>query len=320
MLWDPIRYDETCPSSDGACAVVIGNEESAEARLAQGHPVAWIHATALRTEPLQFSGRDQVSPQAGRDAAAALWKGAGITSPIDEIDVAEIYVPFSWFEPMWLENLGFAAEGEGWKLTEAGETAIGGRLPVNPSGGVLSSNPIGASGMIRFAESAIQVMGKARRPSGSRVRARRWATPTAAARSTTRCGWSAPTSRQRRVMKYTCSVAMGPIDHLVEIAKTAEEVGFDAIALPDSLFYMEKQSTDYPYTPDGSRMWNEDTPWVDPLIAGRRDGRGDVDAAVLHQRDEAGLAQSAAAGPSGRLGGELDQQPVRVRCRNRLGT
>ena len=68
-------------------------------------------------------------------------------------------------------------------------------------------------------------------------------------------------------MKYTCSVAMGPIDQLIEIAKTAEEVGFDSIALPDSLFYMEKQSTDYPYTPDGSRMWNADTPWVDPLIA-----------------------------------------------------
>src|SRR6201996_5372522 len=161
MLWDPIRFDETCPSSDGACAVVIGNEEIAEERLAQGNPVAWIHATALRTEPLQFSGRDQVSPQASRDAAAALWKPAGITSPIDEIDAAEIYVPFSWFEPMWLESLGFAPEGEGWKLTEAGDTKIGGRIPVNPSGGGLSSNPIGASGLIRFAESAIQVMGKA---------------------------------------------------------------------------------------------------------------------------------------------------------------
>jgi probable F420-dependent oxidoreductase len=67
-------------------------------------------------------------------------------------------------------------------------------------------------------------------------------------------------------MKYTCSVAMSPIEQLVELAKTAEEVGFDSIALPDSIFYMEKQSTDYPYTPDGSRMWNEDTPWADPLI------------------------------------------------------
>lgn len=161
MLWDPIRYDETCPSSDGACALVIGDEDSADARIAQGHSVAWVHATALRTEPLAYSGRDQVNPQAGRDAAAALWEAAGITNPIDEIDVAEIYVPFSWFEPMWLENLGFAPEGEGWKLTEAGETALGGKIPVNPSGGVLSSNPIGASGMIRFAEAAIQVMGKA---------------------------------------------------------------------------------------------------------------------------------------------------------------
>ena len=161
MLWDPIRFDETCPSSDGACALVIGDEQIADQRVDEGHPVAWIHATALRTEPLAYAGRDQVNPQAGRDCAAALGKASGFTDPIVEIDVAEIYVPFCWLEPMWLENLGFAPEGEGWKLTEAGETAIGGRLPVNPSGGVLSSNPIGASGMIRFAEAAIQVMGKA---------------------------------------------------------------------------------------------------------------------------------------------------------------
>ncbi|WP_016884009.1 MULTISPECIES: thiolase domain-containing protein [unclassified Rhodococcus (in: high G+C Gram-positive bacteria)] len=161
MLWDPIRYDETCPSSDGACAMVIGNEEAAEQVTADGREVAWIHATAMRTEPTTFAGRDQVNPQAGRDAAAALWKAAGIKDPLDEIDVAEIYVPFSWFEPMWLENLGFVSEGEGWKLTEAGETAISGRLPLNASGGVLSSNPIGASGMIRFAESAMQVMHRA---------------------------------------------------------------------------------------------------------------------------------------------------------------
>ncbi|WP_216913330.1 thiolase domain-containing protein [Nocardia sp. NBC_01377] len=161
MLWDPIRFDETCPSSDGACAVVIGDEESATAIEATGQKVAWIHATAMRTEPTTFAGRDQVSPQAGRDAAAALWEAAGITDPLEEIDAAEIYVPFSWFEPMWLENLGFAAPGDGWKLTDKGETEIGGRIPVNPSGGVLSSNPIGASGMIRFAEAAKQVMGKA---------------------------------------------------------------------------------------------------------------------------------------------------------------
>ena len=161
MLWDPVRYDETCPSSDGACAVVIGDQAAAEAAQADGRPVAWIRATSMRTEPTMFSGKDHVNPRAGADAAAALWRQAGIRNPLEEIDVAEIYVPFSWFEPMWLENLGFAAEGQGWRLVEAGETEIGGKLPVNPSGGVLSSNPIGASGLLRFAEAALQVMGKA---------------------------------------------------------------------------------------------------------------------------------------------------------------
>jgi acetyl-CoA C-acetyltransferase len=157
MLWDPIRYDETCPSSDGACALVIGSERAA----AGIERPAWIHATAMRTEPTTYAGRDQVNPKAGQECAKALWKQAGITNPLEEIDAAEIYVPFSWFEPMWLENLGFMPEGDGWKLTEAGETEIGGKLPINCSGGVLSSNPIGASGMIRFAEAAMQVMGRA---------------------------------------------------------------------------------------------------------------------------------------------------------------
>ncbi|UMG92376.1 thiolase domain-containing protein [Nocardioides sp. TF02-7] len=157
MLWDPIRYDETCPSSDGACALVIASDD-----VAQGSAdPAWIHGTVMRSEPTTAAERDQVNPQAGRDAAAALWKQAGITDPAAEIDAAEIYVPFSWFEPMWLENLGFADEGEGWRLTEAGETGIDGRIPVNCSGGVLSSNPIGASGMIRFGEAALQVRGAA---------------------------------------------------------------------------------------------------------------------------------------------------------------
>ncbi|NLU62733.1 TIGR03619 family F420-dependent LLM class oxidoreductase [Rhodococcus sp. HNM0563] len=69
------------------------------------------------------------------------------------------------------------------------------------------------------------------------------------------------------MVKFTVGVAMTPLDQLAGIAKTAEECGFSSIALPDSLFYMEKQTVDYPYTPDGSRMWTADTPWVDPLIA-----------------------------------------------------
>ena len=157
MLWDPIRYDETCPSSDGACALVIADGDTAAA----SDSPAWIHGTVMRSEPTTAAERDQVNPQAGREAAATLWKQAGITDPLKQIDAAEIYVPFSWFEPMWLENLGFTPEGEGWRLTESGGTAMDGVLPVNCSGGVLSSNPIGASGMLRFAEAALQVRGRA---------------------------------------------------------------------------------------------------------------------------------------------------------------
>jgi acetyl-CoA C-acetyltransferase len=160
MLWDPIRYSETCPSSDGACALVLTDEAGGDAAPASSPP-AWMLGGAMRSEPTMFAGRDQVNPQAGRDCAAEVYAQAGITDPRAQIDVAEIYVPFSWYEPMWLENLGFAEEGTGWKLVEDGVTRMDGDLPINPSGGVLSSNPIGASGMIRFAEAAMQVRGQA---------------------------------------------------------------------------------------------------------------------------------------------------------------
>ena len=157
MLWDPIRYLETCPSSDGAAAMVLVDEDTAAA---SGNP-AWLHGTALRSEPTIGAGRDVVNPHAGRDCAKDVFGQAGITDPRREVDCAEIYVPFSWYEPMWMENLGFAEEGSGWKMVEEGATALTGDLPVNMSGGVLSSNPIGASGMCRFAEAAMQVRGTA---------------------------------------------------------------------------------------------------------------------------------------------------------------
>src|SRR5688500_10170435 len=107
MLWDPIRFVETCPSSDGAIALVLASEAVADAH--EG-PAAWVQATSTRSEPTMFPGRNQISPRAGEECAASLWSKAGITSPVDEIDAVEMYVPFAWFEPMWLENLGFAAK------------------------------------------------------------------------------------------------------------------------------------------------------------------------------------------------------------------
>ena len=157
MVWEPVRRLESCPASDGACAMVLTNEAGGD----RASNPAWVHGTAIRSELGQFPGRDPVNPKGGQDCAADVYQQAGITDPKNDIDAVECYVPFSWYEPMWMENLGFAPIGEGWKMTEEGETEIGGALPVNASGGVLSSNPIGASGMLRFAEAALQVRGLA---------------------------------------------------------------------------------------------------------------------------------------------------------------
>ena len=158
VLWDPIRYLETCPSSDGAIAMVIASE--AAAKRSPRKP-AWVKGGASYAEAMWIPGRDQVNPAAGRACAKAVYQQAGITDPWNQIDTAEIYVPFAWFEAMWLENLGFCELGEGWKIVDRGDQKLGAHLPINPSGGVLCTNPIGASGMLRLGEAALQVMGRA---------------------------------------------------------------------------------------------------------------------------------------------------------------
>jgi acetyl-CoA C-acetyltransferase len=161
MLWEPLRYLESCPSSDGACAVVLANEAGARAAASAGRRPAWILGSSSRSEPPSFPGRDPVRPAACVQAAWDVYRHAGITDPREQIDVAELYVPFSWHEAIWLEGHDIAAPGDGWRMIDDDETALTGSFPVNPSGGVLSSNPIGASGLLRFAEAANQVRGAA---------------------------------------------------------------------------------------------------------------------------------------------------------------
>jgi acetyl-CoA C-acetyltransferase len=157
MLWDPIRLLHSSPSSDGAGAVVLCDERAA----GRSPRPAWVQGCAVRTEPPVSPEHDSVDPRAGRDCAAAVYRQAGIADPSRELDVAELFVPYSWFEPIILENLGLAEPGTGWRLVEDGTTAIEGRFPVNPSGGLLGANPIGAAGLVRFAEAAMQVRGSA---------------------------------------------------------------------------------------------------------------------------------------------------------------
>lgn len=68
-------------------------------------------------------------------------------------------------------------------------------------------------------------------------------------------------------MHFTLAVAMSRPEDYPSLARTAEECGFDQIAVPDSIFWSEQVSDAYPYTGDGARMWNEDTPFVDPFMA-----------------------------------------------------
>jgi acetyl-CoA C-acetyltransferase len=161
MLWEPLRYLESCPSSDGACAVVLTDEAGGKEAGADGRPPAWIIGASSRSEPPSFPGRDPVRPEACVRAAWDVYDQAGITNPREQIDTAELYVPFSWHEAIWLEGHDIAAPGEGWRMIDDDETALDGSFPINPSGGVLSSNPIGASGLLRFAEAANQVRGAA---------------------------------------------------------------------------------------------------------------------------------------------------------------
>ncbi|MEU4693439.1 TIGR03619 family F420-dependent LLM class oxidoreductase [Actinoplanes sp. NPDC023714] len=68
-------------------------------------------------------------------------------------------------------------------------------------------------------------------------------------------------------MKFSLGIALSPLDQLLALARTAEECGFASIALPDSIFFSEHTEGSYPYTPDGRRFWDADTPWADPFVA-----------------------------------------------------
>jgi acetyl-CoA C-acetyltransferase len=105
--------------------------------------------------------RDLADCDALVSAAQRAYDMAGITVPLKEIDVAEISEEYSCQELLWMEGLGFCGRGEAGKLIDDGVTQMGGRLPVNPSGGMLSGNPTVVAGMTRVAEAVQQLRGEA---------------------------------------------------------------------------------------------------------------------------------------------------------------
>lgn len=159
LAW-PIKLLDMCPTSDGACAVIVAGEEIVKKR-SPNRP-AWFKALATcHDQPFNSDLPMLIQMRTLTHAAREAYAQAGIVDPLKELDVAELYEPCSFSELSWCEALGFCELGGGGRLVESGATRMGGELPVNPSGGVISTNCIGATALIRVAEAALQVMGKA---------------------------------------------------------------------------------------------------------------------------------------------------------------
>ncbi len=155
---EPLKLLDCCPVSDGAAAIIIAGEEVASR--CRTKPV-WVKGVAHCCEDYFLGDRDLAYPVALRNAAHRAYTMSGIKSPVEEIDVAEVLEPFSYMEPLWLEGLDFCAPGSGGQMIDKGITVMGGKLPVNPSGGALSANPILVAGLARLIEATLQVRGDA---------------------------------------------------------------------------------------------------------------------------------------------------------------
>ena len=158
VLAYPIRMLDMCPASEGACAMLFASEE--KAKKITGRP-AWVAAAETRHDsPFIGDVPMFLDLRTLRAASSAAYKKAGITNPLKELDVIELYEPVSWAEIAFLDALWLTQKGKIRDLLDKGVTNMDGELPVNPSGGVLCTNPIGATAMLRVAEAAIQIRGK----------------------------------------------------------------------------------------------------------------------------------------------------------------
>jgi len=155
----PIKLLDMCPRTDGACAVLFSSED--KARKIVDRP-AWVlgvgdcHILVHMADGIGLANLPSLEV-----AAREAYEMAGVSDPFKQFDVAELYVPASTAGVCWMEALGLCDEGGGPALIRSGVTEMSGELPINPSGGVLATNPIGATGLLRIGEAALQVMGKA---------------------------------------------------------------------------------------------------------------------------------------------------------------
>ncbi|PSR22929.1 MAG: acetyl-CoA acetyltransferase [Sulfobacillus acidophilus] len=164
FAWPLKRYD-CCPRSSGAAAVVIASERVVRQKATRA---AWISGVGGVANTVYMG--DRMGGARDTDlcdwtelelAAREAYRQAKITDPVKELDVAEIYAPFSSNQLMGVAALGLSSHHQAGALTQEGFFDLGGEVPVNPSGGTLCANPIAVTALVRVCDAALQVLGKA---------------------------------------------------------------------------------------------------------------------------------------------------------------
>ncbi|MCD4703940.1 MAG: thiolase domain-containing protein [Methanosarcinaceae archaeon] len=158
MVADPLHIFDCSPITDGAAAVILAPADIAHEYT--DTPI-YIRGSGQASDTLALHDRRDITTlDATVFAARRAFDMAGMT--VDDIDLVEVHDCFTIAEICAIEDIGFAAKGEGGKLTEEGETAIGGKIPVNTSGGLKScGHPVGATGIKQVVEITHQLRGEA---------------------------------------------------------------------------------------------------------------------------------------------------------------
>jgi len=155
---EPLHMFDCCPVSDGAAAVVLATQEIAEKL---GRPIVRVAGIGQATDTHAVHERpDPTELTAVRLAAQRAFAMAGLSA--QDIDVAELHDAFTILEIAESEEVGFFKKGEGHKALAAGVTSLGGKLPINPSGGLKAKgHPVGATGVAQVVELTWQLRGEA---------------------------------------------------------------------------------------------------------------------------------------------------------------
>ena len=157
IVADPLTLFQCCPTGDGSAAAVLCSADKARQYTSQ--PIL-VKGSILVSGRFDNSFRDMTTPEITVRAAKQVYEMAGIGPK--EVSLAEVHDAFSIAELLYYEALGFCGRGEAPKLLDEGATEIGGRIPVNPSGGLISKgHPTGATGLAQTTEIVWQLRGQA---------------------------------------------------------------------------------------------------------------------------------------------------------------